>query len=139
VLVTPNTAAVACSMLTAYTLHCTVPHSSGTSASSSSSGKKGASSSKKAGEVSFSSRKGPVYLHPMAANFNETVLDSRYAVYHEVLPLPYSLLVYTVRFKPCSLYSNAICSGCCGMHTTCTCFDTILSAVHTASCICNAI
>jgi hypothetical protein len=80
-------------MLTAYTLDCAMLHTSGTSASSSSSGKKGASSSKKAGEVSFSSRKGPVYLHPMAANFNETALDSRYAVYHEVLP-PYCLLLF---------------------------------------------
>jgi hypothetical protein len=71
-------------------LYCSVLHSAGTSASSSGSGKKGgASTTKKAGELSFSSKKGPVYLHPMAANFNETALDSRYAVYHEVLPLPF--------------------------------------------------
>lgn len=40
---------------------------------------------KTAGEVSFQGRKGAMFLHPMAVNFDKKELDSRYGVYHEIV------------------------------------------------------
>ncbi|CAM9250154.1 unnamed protein product, partial [Laminaria digitata] len=45
----------------------------------------GGGAGKTAGEVSFLGRKGAMFLHPMAVNFDKKELDSRYGVYHEVV------------------------------------------------------
>lgn len=46
----------------------------------------GKKNSQKVGECAFrSQRKGEVYLHPSTIAFNQTVLDSRYCCYHEIV------------------------------------------------------